>query len=88
MKTTLTGNKHLTADSHTASTGESLKLIINGETKEFDETCLSDIIIKSNLDPNRIAVELNGKIIPRADFKSTIVKDGDSLEIVHFVGGG
>ena len=63
-------------------------LKINGETKEFDEICLSDIIIKSNLDPTCVAVELNGKIIPRADFKSTMMKDGDSLEIVHFVGGG
>ena len=61
---------------------------INGETKEFDEVHLSDIIIKSNLDPSRVAVELNGKIIPRADFKTTTLKDGDSLEIFHFVGGG
>ena len=63
-------------------------LKINGETKEFDDMYLSDIIIKSNLNPARIAVELNGKIIPRTDFKFTLLKDGDSLEIVHFVGGG
>ena len=63
-------------------------LIINGETKEFNKYYLSDIIIKSNLDPARVAVELNGKIVPRADFKNTSLKDGDSLEIVHFVGGG
>ena len=65
-----------------------MKLRINGETKEFDMICLSDVIIKSDLDPARVAVELNGMIIPRADFKSTMLKDGDSLEIVHFVGGG
>ena len=65
-----------------------MKLRINGETKEFDETYLSDIIIKSDLDTTRVAVELNGKIVPRADFKSTSLKDSDSLEIVHFVGGG
>ena len=63
-------------------------LKINGEMKEFDESRLSDIIVKSDLDPNRVAVELNGKIIPRIDFKTTSLKDGDSLEIVHFVGGG
>ena len=61
---------------------------INGETKEIDNMSLFDIIIDSNLEPTRVAVELNGKIIPRADFKSTMLKDGDSLEIVHFVGGG
>ena len=63
-------------------------LRINGETKYFDEIYLSDIIIKSDLDPTRVAVELNGTIIPRADFRTTSLKDGDSLEIVHFVGGG
>ena len=61
---------------------------INGETKEYQRSCLYEIIIESNLDPSRVAVELNGKIIPRADFKTTYLKDGDSLEIVHFVGGG
>ena len=65
-----------------------MKLKINGEIKDFNETSLSDVIIKSDLDPTRVAVELNGKIVPRADFKSTALKDGDSLEIVHFVGGG
>ena len=63
-------------------------LKINGETKQFDESSLCDVIIKSDLDPARVAVELNGKIIPRAEFKTTSLKDGDSLEIVHFVGGG
>lgn len=61
---------------------------INGKTRTFDDVCLYDIIVKSGLDPTRVAVELNGKIIPRADFKTTMLKDGDSLEIVHFVGGG
>ena len=65
-----------------------MELKINGETKEFDEMCLFDIIIKSDLDPARVAVELNGIIIPRSEFKTTILKNGDSLEIVHFVGGG
>ena len=65
-----------------------MELKINGETKELGGTHLHDVIIESNLDPSRVAVELNGRIIPRADFKSTKLKDGDSLEIVHFVGGG
>ena len=65
-----------------------MELRINGETKEFDDMCLFDVIVKSDLDPARVAVELNGRIVPRADFKSISLKNGDSLEIVHFVGGG
>ena len=65
-----------------------MRIRINGETKEIEKTSLYDVIIKSNLDPARVAVELNGKIIPRSEFNNTSLKDGDSLEIVHFVGGG
>ena len=37
---------------------------------------------------DRIAIELNGTIIPRRDYDKVTLKDGDSMEIVHFVGGG
>jgi sulfur carrier protein len=37
---------------------------------------------------DRVAVELNLDIVPRATWESTVLKDGDRLEIVHFVGGG
>jgi sulfur carrier protein len=37
---------------------------------------------------DRIAVELNLEIVPRAQWESVQLKDGDRLEIVHFVGGG
>lgn len=37
---------------------------------------------------NRIAVEKNGSIVPKASYKDTILEDGDVLEVVSFVGGG
>ena len=37
---------------------------------------------------NRIAVERNGEIVPKADYDRTLLSDGDSLEVVSFVGGG
>jgi len=37
---------------------------------------------------NRIAVERNGQIVPKSAYESTVIKDGDSLEVVSFVGGG
>ena len=61
---------------------------VNGENRRFDDCTLSEVIVSMGLNPSRVAVELNGKIIPRAEFKDTPLKDGDSLEIVHFVGGG
>ena len=61
---------------------------VNGENRGFDDCTLSEVIVSMGLDPSRVAVELNGNIIPRAEFDRTELKDGDSLEIVHFVGGG
>jgi thiamine biosynthesis protein ThiS len=37
---------------------------------------------------DRVAVELNREIVPRPEWPGTLLKDGDRLEIVHFVGGG
>ena len=65
-----------------------MELKINGKNRPFDEISLYDIVLTIGLDPSRVAVELNGRIIPRSDFKDTFPKNGDSLEIVHFVGGG
>jgi sulfur carrier protein len=38
--------------------------------------------------PDRVAVELNLEIVPRSRWEATLLKDGDKLEVVHFVGGG
>ncbi len=65
-----------------------MRLKVNGEMKDTDASTLYDVIVSMGLDPSRVAAELNGRIVPRADFKDTAVKENDSLEIVHFVGGG
>jgi thiamine biosynthesis protein ThiS len=46
------------------------------------------LIEQLSLAPQRIAVEVNREIVRRADWEQTEVRDGDSVEIVHFVGGG
>jgi sulfur carrier protein len=46
------------------------------------------LIEKLALGPERVAVELNGLVVPRAGWASTILNDDDRVEIVHFVGGG
>ena len=65
-----------------------MELRINGENKVFDASVLIEVISSMGLEPSRVAVELNGTIVPRAEFKNTSLKDGDSLEIGHCVGGG
>jgi len=68
-----------------------MNLIINGESREFPEPslALSTLVIeKLGMKGDRVAVELNRQIVRRGAWESTFVKDGDRLEIVHFVGGG
>ena len=49
---------------------------------------IMDLLIKYNLNKKKIAVEHNGTIIPKSEYKRKYLKKDDSLEIVHFIGGG
>jgi sulfur carrier protein len=66
-----------------------MRLIINGETRTFAE--MSDIaalVAALKLDPRKVAVERNLEIVPRSTYAQAGLRDGDRIEIVHFVGGG
>jgi len=63
-------------------------LIINGEAKQYEAADLATLIEQLGMKSDRVAVELNRDIVPRAQWAQTALKDGDRLEIVHFVGGG
>lgn len=66
-----------------------MRLQINGEEKEFAEgLALADLIGQLGMKSDRVAVELNREIVPRTQWAETILRDGDKLEVVHFVGGG
>ncbi len=66
-----------------------MKLTINGEEKSFaGELALSALVEKLGMKADRVAIELNREIVPRDRWPSTMLQDGDRLEIVHFVGGG
>jgi sulfur carrier protein len=45
-------------------------------------------IVEIGIDPRRVAVELNMDILEKGEYATTMLKEGDALEIVHFVGGG
>ena len=60
--------------------------MING--KEHEEINLKDYLDQQGYDINRIAVELNGEILPKNKYNQTVIKKDDNVEIVSFVGGG
>ena len=62
---------------------------VNGETQKLLEKIpLSEFLQREGYVQEKIAVELNGEIIPRSRYASVILTDADKLEIVSFVGGG
>ena len=63
-------------------------LTINGESVEAAGKSLADSLREAGYDPARVAVERNLEIVPADQFQTTILQDGDTLEIVHFVQGG
>ena len=65
-----------------------MKLIINGTEKDIAAANVAALIDSLAAKGDRVAVELNGDIVPRAKWPESPLKDGDRLEIVHFVGGG
>jgi thiamine biosynthesis protein ThiS len=67
-----------------------MRLHINGEEKTFDSpvATLAVLVESLGMKPDRVAVELNRDIVPRDCWAETPLKDGDKLEVVHFVGGG
>lgn len=66
-----------------------MRIHVNGEPREVDENLsLPQLIESLNLKPEQIAIELNQKVIRRREWSGTILRHDDSVEIVHFVGGG
>lgn len=69
-----------------------LTLVLNGQPRTFDtlqnSATLDRVIAELGLKGDRVAVEHNGEIVPRAAWSEATVKAGDRLEVVHFVGGG
>jgi sulfur carrier protein len=66
-----------------------LQVEINGERREIDEhSTLKQLVERLSLAPERLAIELNHSVVRRADWPHTTLREGDHIEIVHFVGGG
>ena len=57
-------------------------------TESADRSTVSELLKQLAIQSDQAAVELNLAILERADYAKTVLKDGDKLEIIRFVGGG
>ncbi|EWM53417.1 sulfur carrier protein ThiS [Ruminococcus flavefaciens] len=61
---------------------------VNGELCEKDGKTVTELLADMETDGQRVAVEINEVIVPKAEYDKTVLKDGDHVEVVRFVGGG
>lgn len=68
---------------------QSLAITVNGEERRVPAgASIAQMLAGIGLDPLRVAVERNLEVVPRSTLAEVTVEDGDSFEVVHFVGGG
>ena len=66
-----------------------MNITINGETKSIEGVeLLDDLLTRLKLNAAYFAVAINEKVIPRSEYTTTKVSDGDQIEVIHAVGGG
>jgi thiamine biosynthesis protein ThiS len=66
-----------------------LLIQVNGEPREVEEhISLPELVARLNLKAETIAIELNHQVVRRSEWDNNLLKSGDQVEIVHFVGGG
>ena len=66
-----------------------MNIYVNGASTEVEDSIgMSALVLHLDLAGRRIAVEVNGELIPRSRFDTHILQPGDRVEIIHAVGGG
>jgi sulfur carrier protein len=66
-----------------------MMIILNGENKQVpDNVTIGGLLEHLKIQPERVAVELNMEIVKKSMYASTVVKNGDSVEVVSFMSGG
>ena len=65
------------------------KIQLNGKKITLrTKTTIYDLLKKFKLNNKKVAIELNGAIVPKGKYKKKLLKSKDKLEVVHFIGGG
>lgn len=68
---------------------ENISIVVNGEEQTIaDGQSALELLSGLDLDPRTVVVEINREIVRRAQLGDTNIRDGDHIELVHFVGGG
>lgn len=66
-----------------------VKFDLNGEPCDVDEPLsVRDLLVRFDLVRGRVAVAINGDVVPRSSFDERKIQDGDRVEVIHAVGGG
>lgn len=66
-----------------------IQVTVNGEQREFSGALSAVELLRAlEIDPRKVALERNLEIVPRSAYAQTPIQNGDTLEIVHFIGGG
>ena len=66
-----------------------MQITLNGDTHEVaGPLSVTELLVQLNIDARRVAVEHNLVVLKRDAFATTLVQDGDQVEVVNFVGGG
>jgi sulfur carrier protein len=65
-----------------------MRITVNGEEQQIEPKTVLAYMVEIGVDPRAVAVELNLDILEKGKYATTMLREGDSMEIVHFVGGG
>ena len=66
-----------------------IHITVNGETINFDcDKTVEELLERLDFPPNYLAVELNATVVSRENYSTTVIRDGDEIEVVTLVGGG
>ena len=77
------------SEMHDSTNAAAIRIVVNGEAREVQAgLSVTELLTILGLQPRMVVVEHNREILEREHYTNTEVRNGDALELVHFVGGG
>jgi len=65
-----------------------MNIQLNGEHREVSATTVAELVVELGLEKRMLAVERNLEVVPKSEYATTKLAEGDRLEVVHMIGGG